>query len=812
MRDAFLFDVAKDLHKKFDSGCNLSDLTIVAPSKRTKLFMNKYFAELSGGKPLWAPKYKNLIQLFSSIGELNLYGDSIQKISLVWELYNAYKKILNSNENFDEFYFFGEILLNDFNDMDKALLDPKQVFRIIREHKELENFEHLDKEQIELIQKFFNFSKNSVLQNNFFNIWNNLAAIYADFNGRLLHKKITYEGMLMRFAIENFDIQKFNSEQYAFVGFNRISKAEGMLIEKLSSKSIIYEDKVNFKELPNAEMSFIEAANPNMQTGYISEWLNNSENKNFDDANTAIILCDEKLLPAVLSALPAEIEPNIAILYSLIQSQTANLLLCEMEGFAKNRETVKTPQELLSHLQGFTEKIAKNEETAKPLEIAALSECHKMLNALNSIVNYMDDCGILFKLIKRLFISIKLSYFGEPAQGLQIMAMSDTRNMDFENILMLSTNDGIIPKSENESSFIPASIRRAFKLPGLAEQEAEEKHNFFRLLKRAKNAAFAYDIGKNSIGKGEMSRYLMQLLVLNDKNIKKMTLENDIKNEPEKKKFSIAKTKETVEKLGIKYREKPLSPSAFNKFINCPLQFYFEYVAGIRKPENSTEEINAAVIGDIFHKTMRLYYEKEDNLETLIEQVINGNRKFIFMVIKKMAENIIKYDKDNPSEILEMEKEKYFEITLQNGTKIKVGGIIDRIDKIGNTVRIVDYKTGIPPKEEDFPKEIAQIFAENRPKKANYMLQIFLYSAILCEKEEFQNYRISPALLFPLASSNVNCKEVADFREYKDEFLTEFKNKLEELFNENISFCQCEKEDNCKYCDYARICGRDLAS
>ena len=807
MRNAFLFDVAKDLYEKFGSGNNLSNLTIVTPSRRTKLFMNKYFAELSGEKPLWAPRYKNLIQLFSDICELNLYGNSIQKISLVWELYNAYKNILNSNESFDEFYFFGEILLNDFDDIDKALLDPKQVFRIIREHKELENFEHLDSEQTELIQRFFNFNKNSALQNNFFDIWNNLTAVYADFNKRLLHKKIAREGMLMRLALENFDIQKFNSEQYVFVGFNRISKVESILIEKLSSKFIIYEDEINFNVSPNAEINLIEAVNSNMQTGYINEWLKNSEDGNFDDARTAIVLCDEKLLPATLSALPAEIEPNIAILYSLIQSQAANSLICEMEELVKNRETVKTPRELLSHLQEFTEKIVKNEK--KTLEIAALSECHKMLNALNGIADYMESCGILLKLIKRLLISVKLSYSGEPAQGLQIMAMSDTRNMDFENILMLSANDGIVPKSEGEISFIPASIRRAFKLPGLTEQEAEEKYNFFRLLKRAENATFVYNIGKNSIGKGEMSRYLMQLLISNYKNIKQITLESDMKKEEEKKEFFVVKTKETVEKLLIKYREKPLSPSAFNKFINCPLQFYFEYAAGIRKPEDLTEEMDAAVIGKIFHNTMRLYYEKGDRLETIIEQILDSKQKLVFQVIKKMAENIIKYDKDNPSEILETEVEKYFEITLQKGAKIKIGGIIDRIDKIGNTVRVVDYKTGTPPKEEDFPKEIAQIFAENRPKKANYMFQIYLYSAILCEKAEFQNCQISSVLLFPLAAK-ANCREIADFRKDRDEFLTEFKNKLEELFDENISFYQCKKEENCKYCNYAGICGRDL--
>ncbi|MDR0518195.1 MAG: PD-(D/E)XK nuclease family protein [Fibromonadaceae bacterium] len=807
MNDAFLYKAAKDLYRQFGTNNNLSNLTIVVPSRRTKLFMNKYFSEFSGEKPLWSPKYKNLLQLFSSISELSLYDDSIQKISLVWELYNSYNKILNTKESFDEFYFFGEILLNDFNDIDKALLDPKQVFRIISEHKELESFEHLDKEQIELIQKFFNFDKNSKLQKNFFDIWNNLAAIYADFYKRLLHKKIAYEGMFMRNALDNFASQKFNSEQYVFVGFNQISKAENMLIEKLANKSIIKDD-VNFDELPNTEISFIEAANSNMQTGYICEWLESLENKNFENANTAIVLCDEKLLPAALSALPAEIEPNIAILYSLIQSQTASLLICEMEELAKKE--LKTPQEFLLHLQEFIERIAESEETKRPLEIVALSECHKMLNALNGIADYMENCGVLFKLIKRLLISIKLSYSGEPAQGLQIMAMSDTRNMDFENILMLSANDGIIPKLESESSFIPASIRKAFKLPSLAEHEAEEKHNFFRLLKRAKKAAFAYNIGKNSIGKGEMSRYLMQLLLANSQNIKRISLESDVKNEMQEKEISIPKTREMIEKLKSKYKEKYLSASAFNGFINCSLQFYFEYVANIKKPDDLTEEIDAAMMGSIFHRTMELYYGEGGDLKDLIERAWKEKigipiQKLMFRIIEKMAKNVIAYYEKNPAEVLALEKKHFFEVNLKDGTKVNIGGYIDRIEKRGNTIGIVDYKTGTVPKDTDYPKSIAQIFEENRPKKADYMFQAFLYSAMICEKADYKSYAISPTLLFALAAGKP--KEFTDdFRKYKEEFLTEFKNKLEELFDENVPFSKCKNEDNCKYCDYARIC------
>ncbi len=834
----FLEEVAQKLYTASGTANHLPGLTIVAPSRRTRLFMNRYFSELAGGKPVWAPKYKSMIQLFSGASDLNLYDDSIQKISLVWELYLSYRNVLKSNESFDEFYFFGEILLNDFNDIDRALLDPARVFRVIGEHKELENFEYLSREQMELIRKFFNFNKESVLQNQFFDIWNHLAFVYADFNENLRKKKIAYEGSLMREVLKNFDIRKFDAEQYVFVGFNQMSSAEKMLLEKLKHKSSVFKDEADFEKIAPPEFTFVEALNPVMQTGYIREWLTGIQNPDFKKPDTAIILCDEKLLPATLSALPENMEPNIAILYSLIQSQAASELIHEMDRLKKDKSAQK-PKDFLLRLQEFILNRAEKRETKKQLEVVALSECHKMLTALDNIIAYIENTDILFKLVKRLLVSVKISYSGEPAEGLQIMAMSDTRTMDFENILMLSVNEGAFPKLESESSFIPALLRGAFGLPSIPEQEAEEKYNFARLLKRAKNVTFAYNIGKKSSGKGEMSHYLMQLL-LSGRKVVRISLESNVKNETEKKWISVSKTREMIALLKAKFGENaktPLSPSAFNKFIDCPLQFYFRYVAGIQKPDDVTEEIDAATLGNIFHQTMQWYYEKKHSsgdLDSLIENAFNewyfekkqnekkiieeynGSQRLIFNVILKMAKNAIEYDRKQNANIKEMETLHSFVVTLRDGTKIKTGGIIDRIDEVGETIRVVDYKTGKPAEEEDFPKEMTLVFDSDRPKKAGYMFQVFLYCAILSDGA-YKGKVISPALLFPLAAWKDNyCPElkfnrgeyVTDFEVLKKEFMELFTNKLEDLFDENIPFFQCKKEDHCKYCDYAGICER----
>jgi len=952
--NTFLKEVAIDLYDKFGRN-GLSQITIVAPSKRTRLFMNKYFAELSAGEPFTPPKYLTVVQLCGETGSLQLYNEESQRITLVWELYQAYKAVRESkqipdNESFDDFYYFGEVLLHDFDDIDKNLASAEQIYVNIADLKRLDSWSFLNDEQKDVIRRFLNYDieEKTQLQHTFFDIWHSLSEVYQRFKTAIKAKNFAYEGMMMREVVENLQHIDFPASKYAFVGFNYLSGAELKLLEHLKDRALYYWDydlyyleteagkflKNNLQRFPDELKShehnhfgkpkkivFLEADNPVSQTGYASEWLKSIDNQhnNFADADTAIVLCDVRILPPLLSQLPAGVNPNIAILYSLMQSRIAGFLIqlaeLQVKGIKNNafdlnfllpvlknpfaallypavsqdldnilktkrlivfpdsvltiieegKDVVEakvltdrtlfgicqSPHEIVGYLRNIIELIAENQAIEDELETAAILEARRMLSSLDAIVPYLSRRESVLKLLKRLLVSVKISYSGEPAKGLQIMAMSDTRTMDFKNLMALSVNDGVFPAIEPESSFIPPLLRKAFGLPSLEDQDAQEAYGFYRLLQRSENVALAYSVAKNGTGKGEKSRYLMQLLWESPHKdaVQCSVLRSPLPEITDKQALRVEKTDGMLSLLREKYngatlpggKKKALSPSAFNNYIDCPLQFCFRYVTGLKTPDDLDTSLDNAYLGSIFHKTMEKIYSgyKEisadffnkyiDNkgitfvTEKLLEEAFveeyfntpverkdyNGEQNIYFQVIARMVENTLKYDRRYaPFEILGLEEAHYFDIE-----GICVGGIIDRIDKKDGLIRVVDYKTGKTPVANSYASELADIFKEGRKQKAGYQFQTFLYSSILSKQT---GAPVAPALIFPLAADDddyspalyLQNEEITDFRLYAEDFSTHLSAKLKELFSKSTPFTQPEKDAPCKYCDYRSLCNR----
>jgi len=186
----------------------------------------------------------------------------------------------------------------------------------------------------------------------------------------------------------------------------------------------------------------------------------------------------------------------------------------------------------------------------------------------------------------------------------------------------------------------------------------------------------------------------------------------------------------------------------------------------------------------------------------------NGVQHIYFKVLTQMLKNTLLLDRKNsPFEILELEKMHIHNIYI-NSQSVKIGGIIDRIDRTGGSVRVVDYKTGSAPKAGDYAKTIADIVEQKRKPKDKYRFQTFLYSCIL-QRERFCTELPTPALLFPLAADSDDYSPELPFdSDALSEFEDAFTGKLQELFDENTPFSQCEKPNACKYCDYTMICRR----
>ncbi|MBR2380363.1 MAG: PD-(D/E)XK nuclease family protein, partial [Paraprevotella sp.] len=226
--ETFIQIVANDIIKKF--GTNLRDITVVFPNKRAGLFMNQQLSAISD-RPVWAPKYQTISELFTSLSKYTLCDD----IMAICELYDVYASHVDEPETLDRFYGWGEIMLSDFDDIDKHLADTSKLFKNIQEIKELDNSSYLTPEQEKALKNFFkdfSIEGNTQLKERFLKLWNQMGNIYTEFNERIKSKGLLYEGALYKDVINDIDRlfgELYEKKTYIFVGFNVLNEVEKSL-------------------------------------------------------------------------------------------------------------------------------------------------------------------------------------------------------------------------------------------------------------------------------------------------------------------------------------------------------------------------------------------------------------------------------------------------------------------------------------------------------------------------------------------------------------------------------------------------------
>ena len=181
----FLDLVAKDIIARF--GNDLSEVVMVFPNIRSRIFFDEYIANATD-KPLFSPKYEDFDSLFRQASSLR-EADNLMLISILYKIYvkHFYRK-REETETFDEFFFFGETLLRDFDEIDKYLIDAKKLYRNIADLEQLsDDFEHLTQEQVNLLNRFFADIKTNPtrIKDNFISVWSILADVYSDFKAEL---------------------------------------------------------------------------------------------------------------------------------------------------------------------------------------------------------------------------------------------------------------------------------------------------------------------------------------------------------------------------------------------------------------------------------------------------------------------------------------------------------------------------------------------------------------------------------------------------------------------------------------------------
>ncbi len=954
--ETFLKQVAHDLYNKTEG--NFTKVAIVFPNKRASLFFNEYLAQESD-RPIWSPTYVSISELFRQSSDLSI----ADPIKLVCDLYKVFQKATGSKETLDDFYFWGEMLIADFDDADKNMADTHALFSNLKDLNELmDNYDFLEEGQKEALSQFFhNFSINQVteLKQRFISMWNVLGDIYAEYKALLESQSIAYEGMLYRQVIEQLDVEALPYNKYIFVGFNVLNKVEHTLFKKLNEagKAMFYWDYDTFylnktpheagefirrnlrdfpSELPASffdnlnqpkEVTFIESPTENGQVRYLPQWIR--ENLTSQEKETAVVLCNEALLQPILHALPDNVKHiNITMGFPLSQTPAYSFVNALMElhtsGYNPNNgrylfaevisvlkhpytrqlspeaekleqtltrdnrfyplpselkqdnvlELLFTPRrnnlDLCSMLSEalkevaviYQQQAASHSDAFDQLYRESLFKTYTLVNRFHTLIESKElnvQAGTFQRLLTRVMSSSSIPFHGEPAIGMQVMGVLETRNLDFRHLIMLSVNEGQLPKAGGDSSFIPYNLRKAFGMTTIDHKIAVYAYYFYRLMQRAEKVTLVYNTATDGINRGELSRFMLQFLIEWGYPVLRKQLEA-AQSPQDSTPIIIEKTPDIMERMKSVFdiRNNPkalISPSALNCYLDCPLKFYYKYVALLSAPDEVTADIDSAKFGSIFHYAAEHIYKdltahgkliSKENLETLLKDEVrlqtyvdNGFKELFFnlppneqpeyngiqlinsAVIVKYIQQLLRNDlRYAPFTFIGSEQRIFENIEICTSTgdiQSRIGGIIDRIDSKGESLRIVDYKTG---GDADTPANVQSLFIPDK-KRSNYVFQTFLYASIVCKKlrEKNDSRLVAPALLYihraasekyspviQMGEPRKPKEPVDNFAQYEGDFRENLKTLLEDIFNPDISFTQTEIEDKCAYCDFRALC------
>ena len=919
--DSFLSEVAQKLLTQY-SVQELKDIAIIVPSRRAGLHFKTELAKQIK-QTFWAPKIQSLDDFIIELHELI----PIDPISVHFELFSCYCELFKEPGSFDVFHSWSSQVLSDFNEIDRYLLPSELVFKNLKDIKEIEAWS-------------FNANELSAGQEKFLEFWENLGELYLLFNSRLERKGLSTKGRIYKNVANNPEKYLNNNphKKIIFIGFNALSKSEETIfawLKNLGKAEVFWDvdqyymndniqeagnfvrqykkwNEENLKKIPNNTIKdktvTIYPANTNLnQVNIAAQILSN--NPQFGDTKSAVILSDEQLLKPFLNAIPSGIDKmNITMGYSF--SNTLALELLDIiftiqinskrfqskqnintiyfkdlftflehqlvvkyftnkgidtsqviDHFTKNNLSFITKKNLeevfgtntgllailfyhsaintettLQQLATFCDKLRLTliDEANKTFEIEVLYKIIsnlKKIEIINKEHPYIEDVeGIrnLFNLINK---SEKISFYGEPLEGLQVMGLLESRVIDFDNIILVSCNEKFLPGIQGSNSFIPHDLKIYLGLPTKQDREAIFSYYFYRLLHRVKNIHFIYNNGlPNGLDSNEISRYLIQIeselphkIIRKDYNFKWNN-----KSDPK----SIEKDSITLKKIDLLF-EKGISPSALNTYLSCPLDFYYKYILRVNEKKELEETIENSTQGTIIHKVLEVLYTEHSPTitEASVDAMLNAYevlteklyRKFFPSQSYRFGKNLLYYkmalkeiklfltkekkhiQKNGPIEILGLEENWHtsIEIDTSQGKKtIVLKGNADRIDAQNGQIRIIDYKSGFVKPEDVRVSSVEQVF--EKPKAAQLLFYGYLYN-----KENPNSGAISGIVsmrnlkpnLIPFSFTVKKGEEKISEEELYKNFEEILISKIQEIYDVSILFTHDSKAKYCMLCE-----------
>lgn len=786
---------------------DLQSYIFVLPSRRACTFLKKEL--ISQNKTTqFSPQILSIEDFIEIISDLKIASS----IELLFEFYDAYLKIesIKEKESFESFSSWASVLLDDFNEIDRNLIDRNKFFNYLSDIQEMEHW-YVNEQKTPLIQNYLSF-------------WNSLSDLYFEFTKNTYQNGIAHQGYVYRQAAKNMeyysDAQKH--KKHVFIGFNALNKSEEIIIKELleagntevfwdadgyfmdksyhSASLFLREIKSTWKYYKTNTFKYIsnhysQPKNINItqcsgnigQVKCVSKLLESIPEVDLE--KTALVLADETLLLPVLNSLPQNIKTvNITMGFPL-KSMPATSFFELFFKLHKDNQSVfyyKETLQLLNHPLGrllfpessikieqmvlqrnltiisyemlksvaITEeseyvewlfstsnqqvstliKNAKNlllrlKEIAEknPILLETLYKLHQVwnkLHILNERYNFIKTTNTLYSLFFEITSITSLDFRGEPYKGLQIMGLLETRSLDFDKVILVSVNEGILPAGKSNKSFITYDLKKEYQLPSQTEKDAVYTYHFYSLFHRASSVDLLYNSHTSGIQAGEKSRLLLQ--IINESPVTHHITENIFSpniSVPKKELKEVKKTPLVINRLK-ELAAYGFSPSALTTYIRNPIDFYNRYILEIKELDEIEETIAANTLGTIVHDTLQHLFVPYINTvltsdilklitsrgDTMVSQqfektykegnIKTGKNHIIFEIAKRYVHSFLKQElnlieKNNKIIITQIESLKEVQLHIPElDFPVKLRGMVDRIDTFNEITRIIDYKTG----------------------------------------------------------------------------------------------------------------------
>ena len=916
----FLEKIAERLIRKFPE--NMDTISVVLPSKRSVVFLKNYLSTKIS-KPIFLPMFFSIEEFIENISGLKV----LDNVSLQFYLYQSYLDSSHGKvDSFSEFLDWGNILLQDFNDIDTNMVDSKSLFTNITSIKELDNWE--------LQQWSFSNKKLTDSQKNYIEFFASLHDIYKNFKKRLISKNYAYQGLANFIAAEKIKDIHIEWNRVWFVGLNALTKSQHLIIDDLKERDIArvfwdadkyyfdnpeheasyflkqqkhkwseidFEGIGDYMSFPKNKFQVISCPQNIAQAQVMSKVLSALTDDDLHNSKTAIILADEGLLFPVLNNIPKEVKKlnvtmgspfKITPFFSFIN----NFLLLKIKSIRNKKNGFYYKDLFLLLDDPYFKKLVDSQSLKKikgyiinnnlifineneifnfldqetfqsiftidtdvndtilqiKLIISLLMKCFirdksiidievlmsfsqsiEVVQRLFSDFNFNLDLTTLLSIIERVVSKEIIPFKGEPLEGVQLMGILESRALDFENIIILGVNEGILPKGKIINSLIPYELKRFFKIPSYLERDAIFSYHFYRILQRAKNITLTYNSSLDDFGVGEKSRFITQLLseYKTSKIDEFIFYDNDIRLDRIKP-FIISSN--SIKEEILKWASNGVSPTALNMYKLCSIEFYFHYLLKIREPIQIDEYADNSLMGSAIHNFLEVFYPTDSittknflNYEDKIRDSLNsfykkhlsennfnkGKNYLSLKVAEKLLKDFIIYEeellKENNIQILYKEKELILDFKV-NEYNFKLIGNIDRIDLFNNSLRIIDYKSGKNNSNSELFFSNWDEVSDN-PKK-DKVFQLLMYSYLFLKNNpHFLNTNIIVGIYFlrDLKKGLVPLQKKGGLK-FDDDFIKNFEIQLHRIFERMIEDDFKENDDYklCEFCNSLEITGR----